>query len=281
MIIKNRNREDYSFANINLLGKCNASCFFCLGKDIEDLLSKQNQVSDLYMDWKNFFKFLDICKEKGVEKIYITGQNTDSLMYKYLDELVSYLQNTHGFSIGLRTNGYLAPRMMDTINKCRDEIGYSVQTLDPEANFKILGRRDIPNWDKIIPETNNPRVSIVVNEYNVDEFFDVVKYLSKFDNIRYIQARRISTDTRYDLLKPHIDVYEKLFGHVEANHEKIGDFYQAQRYNIYGKEVCFWRTVQTSVNSLNYFTDGTISEAYFVVEGYQNNYQKTEELKGI
>ena len=41
---KNREREkNYEFANINLLGKCNVDCYFCLGKDIDDLLSLHNQ----------------------------------------------------------------------------------------------------------------------------------------------------------------------------------------------------------------------------------------------
>lgn len=40
MIIKNRKRDKYTFANINLLGKCNADCYFCLGKDIPELLNK-------------------------------------------------------------------------------------------------------------------------------------------------------------------------------------------------------------------------------------------------
>ena len=40
MINKNRNRGKFTFANINLLGKCNADCYFCLGKDIADELRK-------------------------------------------------------------------------------------------------------------------------------------------------------------------------------------------------------------------------------------------------
>lgn len=45
---KNRERDDFSFANINLLGKCNVDCFFCLGKDIENELSCHNQLKDFY-----------------------------------------------------------------------------------------------------------------------------------------------------------------------------------------------------------------------------------------
>lgn len=52
---------------------------------------------------------------------------------------------------------------------------------------------------------------------------------------------------------------------------RMEDFYGAERYQLYGKEVCFWRTVETCANSINYFTDGTISEEYFVVEGYMKN----------
>lgn len=45
IINKNRNREKYTFANINLLGTCNANCYFCLGKDISEELSGKNQLN--------------------------------------------------------------------------------------------------------------------------------------------------------------------------------------------------------------------------------------------
>lgn len=37
-------------------------------------------------------------------------------------------------------------------------------------------------------------------------------------------------------------------------------------------EVVFWRTVKTTTNSFNYFTDGTFSKEYFIVEGYANEH---------
>ena len=45
----------------------------------------------------------------------------------------------------------------------------------------------------------------------------------------------------------------------------------AEIFNVYGKDVSFWSTVETSVNSLNYFTDGVCSDEYFIVEGYLKN----------
>lgn len=274
-IIKNRERSEYTFANINLLGVCNCDCYFCLGKDIEEELKGKNQLVTHFHDWKNFKEFLSKCEKENIEKLYITGQTSDGLQYKYLSELINFLQNYYSFSVGIRSNGYLALQKLDSISLLKDEIGYSVNSLNPEKNKIIMGRSFIPDWDKIIPLSgNNVRASIVVNRYNVDEFFDIVKYLSKFENIRYIQARRISTDTRYEKLKEDIEIYENLFEKVLNDYKQIETFYFSQVFEIYGKKINFWRTVETSVNSLNYFTDGTISDEYFIVEGYLKSKNK-------
>lgn len=268
---KNRDREKFSFANINLLGKCNVDCFFCLGKDIKEELSCHNQLNDHFFDWKNFYRFLTKCKQNNIKKLYITGQNTDALCYKYLNDLIDYLHE-QDFMVGLRTNGYLAHKKMVEINKCDCNVGYSIHTLNPVTSKMILDRFDIPEWNKIIPETKNCRVSIVVNRCNSSEFWNLLQYISKFDNVKYIQIRRISTDTRLEYLSPDIVEYEKLYTEVSKIFpikEKLwGD---AEVYEIYGKDVIFWRTVKTSINSINYFTDGTLSDMYFVVEGYMKN----------
>ena len=269
-ITKNRTREHFTFANINLLGTCNANCYFCLGKDITEELKGKNQLQTHFSEWKNFDKFIQTCKEEGVTKLYLTGQTADGLQYKYLEEIINYLQD-EGFTVGVRTNGLLALNKMDAIRLMKDEIAYSIHSLKPEVNKKIMGFNFVPDWDKIIPMSgDNVRISIVLCRYNVDEFDDLIKYISKFPNVRYIQVRRISTDTRYDLLKEDIDLYENFYDKFAEEHkeDRISDFYLAQRYMLYGKEVNFWRTVETSVNSLNYFTDGTCSDEYFIVEGY-------------
>lgn len=269
-IKKNRERNKFTFANINLLGRCNANCYFCLGKDITDKLAGKNQLNVHFSKWKNFDTFLDTCKKEGVTKLYLTGQTADGLQYRYLQEIIDYLQDD-GFTVGVRTNGILALRKMDCIQSMRDEIAYSIHTLNPKTNKKIMGFSWLPNWDEIIPRSgSNVRVSIVLCRYNIDEFDDLIKYISKFKNVRYIQVRRISTDTRYELLKEDIDLYEKFYNEFAEIHkdDRISDFYLAQRYILHGKEVNFWRTVETSINSLNYFTDGTCSDEYFIVEGY-------------
>lgn len=277
-IIKNRDRANYTFANINLLGKCNANCYFCLGKDIPELLDIHNQTQIHFSKWNNFTLFLEKCKEMGIKKLYLTGQNTDALKYKYFIGLIEYLQEEQGFDLGIRTNGYLIDNFISQIKKLRGGVGLSIHTLNPEVNKKIMGIPYIPDWNKIIPkiksDTNHIRVAIVINRYNFHEVEDIIRYLSSFEEIQYIQARRISTDTRVNELIQDVELYEKMYDYISKKYGVYDTFYKAQRIKMFGKEVCWWRTVETSSNSLNYFTDGTISDNYFVVEGYLNNYKK-------
>ena len=268
LIKKNRDRSAYSFANINLLGKCNANCYFCLGKDLPKQFSRYNQLNVHFHYWRNFNIFLDKCKTLGIAKLYITGQTADGLQYKYLGELIDFLQK-QTFIVGLRTNGYLALKKMTTIQKMRGEIGYSIHSLRPKINKIIMGKAKIPNWGKIIPLSgDNVRISIVLTRYNISEFWNLIKYLSTFPNIRYIQIRRISTDTRYEELREDIEAYENFYYDFVRNAIPIKTYEGAPVFKFYGKEIVFWRTVETTANSLNYFTDGTVSDEYFVIEGY-------------
>lgn len=281
MINKNRNRSNYTFANINLLGKCNANCYFCLGKDIPQLLNQHNQLHTHFKDWKNFDKFLERCKENNIQKLYITGQNTDSLCYDYFKELVIYLKEK-GFKVGIRTNGYNIEKQLDGILQLNDEIGLSIHTLNPKVNKIIMGREDLLDLNYLLPKIKTPnntiRVAIVLNRYNKDELKDILLYLSKFKDIEYIQVRRISTDTRENTLLEDIKIYEQKYQEILNEYKNYENFYNAQIFTIFGKKVCFWRTVETSANSINYFTDGTISDNYFVVEGYLNNYKNVNNL---
>lgn len=278
---KNMNREAPVFANINLLGACNVDCYFCLGKDIDNEFKKHNQLAVHFSQWKNFERYMDKVAEAGIQRVYVTGQNTDSLMYRYLGELVDYMQDVRGFDVGLRTNGYLAHKKMDVINKCRRNVGYSIHSLDPESNWKIMRRKDIPDWNTIIPNTKNTRISIVLNRHNETEFMDLLKYSCSFENVKYVQVRRICTDTREKFLIEDVHVYERVFEEVKKNFPLVGYFYNAEVFEMFGKEVCFWRTVKTSIESFNYYTDGTINDEYFVIEGYMRDAPTYPRVSGI
>lgn len=274
---KVRNRSHYSFANINLLGSCNVDCYFCLGLDLGKQFNKFEHTKVMFNKWKNWENFLNECESKGIKQIYLTGQNTDALLYEHLQELIDHLK-ARGFCIGCRTNGLLAKKKINLINQmttCNgDAVSYSIHTLKPEVNSKIMRLNYIPDWDWILKNTTaRLRVSIVVNRYNIGEIFDLIRFISAYENVEYIQLRRICTDTRYDLLEEDMVIFENLEKEIAEKFLKFGDFETANTYLIHGKKVNLWRTVKTTVNSINYFTDGTISDNYFVIEGYseQNN----------
>lgn len=276
---KNRQRDPYTFANLNLLGHCNAHCFFCLGLDIEQELRGQEQVRLHFREWPRFDEFLTHCEDHGVRKLYLTGQNTDALLYPYLRELIEYVHRTGNFQIGLRTNGYAAtPEKVKLANQCDLSIGYSIHSLSPVTTKMIVGRSDLPDWERILPDTLRPRISIVLNRCNEYEFWDILRFLARFKHLRYVQVRRVSTDTRLELLAPDMAAYERVYSEVNRifgppTRKFVAD---AEEYQIYGLPVVFWRTIKTSVNSLNYFTDGTISDAYFIVEGYLKHRQMAQ-----
>ena len=262
----NTERDKPTFANINMLGKCNADCYFCLGKDIPEYLSGRRDNLIDFRNWPRFSEFLSKIANLGIKKVYLTGQNTDALLCRSLYELIEYVQS-RGFDIGLRTNGVLALSRISAINNARLETGYSINSLDDETNLKIMRCR-CPNWDRIIPLTQRCRVSIVVCRHNVDEFYSLVRYAGSFKTVQHVQARRISTETRRSELGYELELYEQLHDVVARRFECVRDFYGAPIYDIDGTEVTFWRTVKTSIGSVNYFTDGTISDDYFVVKGY-------------
>lgn len=279
---KNRNRNQYTFANINLLGKCNFDCRWCLGKDLPEFY-QYNQLHDHFSEWKNFDRFLEDVKEAGIQQIYITGQNTDSLCYDYLEELMDHLKNS-GFYVGLRTNGYLGLKKIEAINAATtclgDAVSFTVLTLNPSTHKKIVGHSRIPNWKELFESvTSKMRVAIVIDRFNVHEFNDLIKFLSQFkDKIEYVQVRRISTDTRYDQFKIDIQKYENLYRSVKKNFPLVNEYESAESFNIHGIECSFWRTVKTTANSFNYYTNGVISKEYFIIEGYINNKHMIEEL---
>lgn len=269
---KVRVRSPYSFANINLLGRCNVDCYFCLGKDLEKEFDKYQTLKTHFTEWGNWQEFIDRCKEYKIPQIYITGQNTDSLLYHHLEELIQYLK-FEGFHVGLRTNALLAKKKMHIINQCTtcwgDAVSYSVHTLDMDTQIKIWKTPHIPDWDWIIRNTTaKMRIAIVLTRYNVNEVEDIIKFLSKYDNVEYVQVRKICTDNRYDLLEEDMELFEKFEEKISSKYEKIKSFESANCYNIFGKEVSFWRTVGTTVNSINYFSNGVLSDDYFVIEGY-------------
>lgn len=277
--VKNRNREAPSFANINLMGKCNLRCFFCIGNELQKIseqlnasIAKISQMRTHFKDWLNFEDFLQRCHDENIKKVYLTGMNTDPSIYKYLPELIEHLKQKQ-FKVGIRTNGYFPPeKVSEVLPALDDEISYSIQSFNSETNKKIIGTSRMPDWDRIIPASgDNVRVAVVVNRYNKDEIVEIIERLSKYKNVRYIQLRSVCTDLFKEQFAEDNKAFSELMETIGKTFPKVREFKGYPVYNIHGKDVSFWDPLQVSVNSLNYFSDGTISSDYFVTEGYSKS----------
>jgi molybdenum cofactor biosynthesis enzyme MoaA len=268
---KNRDRSPYSFANINLLGPCNVDCYFCLGKDLAEQFGKHNQIGVYFREWCHFDNLIQACWAHKIRKIYLTGQNVDALQYKYIPELIAYLRKQGFTTIGCRTNGMLAERPRSGV-QLFDTVSYSVHTLRQSTQNIIFGcYYPVPDWRQVFKGSAPARVraSIVLNRYNLHEIYDLLNYLADTD-IDYIQVRKVCTDVRFNELEPDMIAFEKWADEFDLimGRKPPVLFEGAPQYTWAGKKVSVWRTVGTSVNSLNYFTDGTLSDEYFIIEGY-------------
>jgi hypothetical protein len=76
---------------------------------------------------------------------------------------------------------------------------------------------------------------------------------------------------RFEQLKEDMHAWEVLHEDVKSTYPLVKTYESADAYSILGKEVCFWKTVATTANSINYFVNGVISEEYFIIEGYLKN----------
>ena len=93
-----------------------------MGKDIPELLQGHDQRDIHFVWWRNWWPFLRKCYDENVKKLYVTGQNTDSLQYVHLQDLIDFLHRQQ-FQVGLRTNGYLAAKRLAVINSTDLSVG--------------------------------------------------------------------------------------------------------------------------------------------------------------
>lgn len=285
---RNNYRSELTFANINLLGPCNQQCPWCIGNE-SDKFRKFDMLDKHFSQWNGFDRFLDELKEQGIKKVYLTGQNTEPLLYKYLPELIDHLE-AKGFVVGIRTNGKAirgaaARRHLEALQKLNGSVSFTVLSLNPETMAHYAAdARDIDwraHWDAVFryfDGTNKKvRAAITVDEFNVKEVYETIKFLSKYKCIEYIQLRRVCNDTgRFKEAKEAFDELEHdimnrtLNGEEGFEAEPAGSFELASQTKIYGKRVSLWNVYASSVDGMGYWPDekGTVGYGCLEIEEY-------------
>ena len=265
--------DKYDYGEILFLGPCNNHCYYCLGNEMPKAKMVDN-MSTPYNELNNLDLFLDMMKEHGSDTIYLSSVRTEPLLYKDIDNLCDYLISK-GFKIGIRTNG-LCDNFYNILPKLNAEISISINSLESNTNKKICRNEHVPDILSIlwrISELNKQcRISIVVNRYNYKEIEHIISLLSIYKCVSYIQLRKrykynkvIDNGLEEDRLR-----FDEVKLLIDKKHKKLPNFHESAVYDL-GVHVSLWEDVfkKESIKTLNYFSDGKITENNLLVPSYE------------
>lgn len=276
-------KEDFimaknSYGELYFIGPCNFNCYFCLGREMY-LLQKDttNMLRTHYSEWDGFYEWIDELKQDGITKIYLSSTNTEPTLYKYLDELVDLLQETHGFKVGIRSNAStLTPRNIGPVLKMNEEISLSLQSFTAETFTQITGkplRFDVFKTLDLFRQANKTiRCTIVVNQYNFKEVISMLETLSAYtDVIEYVQLRKFYKYDIKDLADEEVNAWNYVKEKITA-FDHVGNYYESPIYAVNDLSVSLWETVfsENSIRPNNYWVNGVKTKKTLLVEGYDD-----------
>ncbi len=129
--------------NIHLSGPCNRSCYYCIGQHMM-ALNGQNNLDTWPL--AGLEEFVDQCNARGISRVYLTGSNTDPLLYQHIEELERYLIKNieqRRIRFGLRTNGALLARRWAALESF-DSISVSITSFDAAIYMATMGQGQPP-----------------------------------------------------------------------------------------------------------------------------------------
>ncbi len=245
----------YDFANILFSGPCNARCPYCIGKQVDPSLNRDNL--SLYPP-RNLDRFMALIQERGVRRVVLTGTDTDPQLYRHEGRLLDHLRQELpvGTAFSLHTNGRLALHKMDLVNRY-DRVSISFPSFDPAVYERVMGVRGVPDLEAILGRAQVPiKVSTVVTDDNAG---DVPRFLKA---CRSLGVRRLVLRKLMGERRP----WDRLIRLEETALVPFGSYRGNPVYRSGGMEVTLWDFSQTESRSLNLFSSGAISAAYLLTE---------------
>jgi hypothetical protein len=244
------------FGNIHLSGACNRSCYFCIGQhmmklDPYDVLDK-NPLDNIDL-------FIEKCKEKGIVEIYLTGSNTDPLLYNHVFALREKLiEGIPNLIFGIRTNGVLSEQREIAL-KLFDKGSITVCSFNKEINNKMMGG-DPVNLEKILPfysHFTELKLNIVLGEENT----------AGRDILETISVAESNGIRKINLREPYgqFNVGDPL---MKRGISPSGYLYGMPYYKFGKTKVTYWDVHYVEVESVNLYANGIVSETYPITKGH-------------
>ena len=250
------------FGNIHLSGKCNRSCYFCIGQHMMGL-DPYNNLDEWPL--KNIDKFIEESIKHKINDINITGSNTDPLLYKHTSEIKEYIKlRIPDLIFGIRTNGVLADSN-DLLN-LYDKGSITICSFDKTIYNKMMGNGNPPDLEKILfkyPHLKNKlKVNIVLGPENIKN--DIYQTIL---NCNYLGIAKINMREPYG--QPHIgDPLNGFF--KKCIHKTFGMPHYHCTING-NTEITYWDVHYVEIESVNLYANGNISTLYPITKGYDIN----------
>jgi molybdenum cofactor biosynthesis enzyme MoaA len=238
----------YDFANILFAGPCNLRCPYCIGRQVDPTLNRNNLDE---FPLRNLGAFVTLLRRHRVRQVVLTGTTTDPQLYRHEARLIRWLRRLlPEAQLSLHTNGQLAFKKRDTLN-LYNRVCLSLPSFDPDTYEKMTGSRRVPNLAAIVEAVQVPvKVSCVINEHNASQL-DAFLARCREIGIRRLVLRRLYGDSHRWRLPPRL--------------KQVGLYRNNPVYDYDGMEVTYWCFGVTTSASLNLFSDGTISTEYLLV----------------
>lgn len=257
---------DHKFGNIHFSGPCNRRCYFCIGQHMMDLDPLDNLETRLVGTFA-LERFLHMCQENGVKEINLTGSNTDPLLYKYLEELVTHIKGWNGgiFKVGIRTNGVAWAVVTADTKLLVDKWSFSITSVYKSTYQNTMGCGSPPDLMLIMKELGehaDVKINMVLTPEtaNLNEIYLMAVYATMCG------IKRINLREPYG--QPHIgDPLAEENVHFERQSDRYGmPVYMARHFGAV--EIMYWDVHYVEVDSINLYANGRISTDYAISKGH-------------
>ncbi len=247
------------FGNVHLSGPCNRSCYFCIGQHMM-ALDGENTLSAWPLPGLD--DFLSACKRRRVRDVFVTGTNTDPLMFASAERLSAELRsNIPGARVGIRTNAaalrnyeQFLPYEMGSVTICSFNLGIYRAMMGSGAPPNI---RHVVQFAREARWHEDPKVNVVLGPENLVQG-DIFRSIEACD---LAGVRRINLREPYG--QPHVG---NPLEHLE--HHRVDDVHGMPTYLLGNAWVTYWDVHYCEVESVNLYASGRVSEDYPITRGH-------------
>lgn len=241
--------SQFDFVNILFAGPCNRACFFCIGKELPPAYNVNNLKTYPLPGIGALIERINTFK---IRNIVFTGTISDPQLYRYQQELMSFLRREvgHEINISIHTNGALTLKQIDIFNQY-DKSCISFPSFNRQTYQKIM-QKSPPDLAAIVKaSTIEVKVSCVLTQFNVAEIDKFLHELHQIGVPRVVLRNQFNDFNEYTVMH---------------RHEPVRFYRNNPVYDLDGMEVTYWSFNSTESRSINFFPDGHINESYLLTD---------------